>query len=101
MHYLQVNATYEGDWRDGEKNGRGVLQAPEWRYEGDWRADRREGRGVIKGQRVEFSGEWKENVASKGEMVITFPNQSVYHGMIDKGYKEGKGVYIFQDGTTY
>lgn len=101
MHYLQLNANYEGEWEGGEKHGKGTLQTPEWRYEGEWRVGRKEGRGVVKGNRAEFNGEFVEDLAWKGQMAMGWVAGGMYRGELDRGLKHGNGMYVYTDGTKY
>jgi hypothetical protein len=38
---------YDGQWRDGKRNGRGVWISAQARYEGEWRDDLEHGQGVV------------------------------------------------------
>jgi len=61
---------YDGEWRDGDFNGRGIfLWANGDSYEGDWRDDMANGNGTL--HRVEsgqtFSGLWPNGGFNQGE----------------------------------
>jgi len=39
---------YEGEWRDGKRNGKGTNTWPDGnKYEGDWKDDKVEGKGIL------------------------------------------------------
>eukprot|EP00808_Paulinella_micropora_P004536 g43591.t1 len=66
---------YEGEFKDGQRNGQGVQTWPFGkRYEGEWKDDKRNGQGVMTlpdGQRYE--GEWKDDKRN-GQGVWTWPD---------------------------
>ena len=67
---------YEGDWRNGNKEGKGIYYFNNGnRYEGDYRNDNKEGKGVFyynSGDRYE--GDWRN------------------------GKRDGKGIYYYNNG---
>ena len=39
--------TYEGEWRDGQRNGNGVFYyADGSKYDGEWKEDKKDGKGI-------------------------------------------------------
>lgn len=40
---------YEGEWKNGKKDGRGVLSVSVTadKYDGEWKADRQDGKGTM------------------------------------------------------
>jgi hypothetical protein len=71
--------TYDGEWKDNKKSGKGVKTLPDGTtYDGEWKDDTRSGKGVetwLSG--TTYDGEWKD------------------------GKKHGKGVKTLPDGRTY
>ena len=73
---LVAGNRYEGEFRDGKRNGKGVLlRADGARYEGDWKNDRMDGQGVF----------WR-------------PDGNRYEGSFAKGRFAGTGVYFYPKG---
>ena len=47
IFYYKSGSRYEGDWRNGNKEGKGIYYYIDGdRYEGDWRNDNMEGNGI-------------------------------------------------------
>lgn len=95
MVYANGNV-YEGVWAEDEKCGFGVM---EWatlgqRYEGEWLADKPHGYGVHV---------WKKDTAKE----LTEANYlrsircNQYHGMWKEGMREGRGRFLYSDGSCY
>ena len=119
------NGRYEGEFRDGKRNGRGVITfASGARYEGEFRDDKRNGRGVItfaSGARYEgefrddkfngrgvytsangdrYDGEHRDDKLN-GRGVITSANGNRYEGEFRDGKRNGRGVITFANGDRY
>ena len=46
--YYNNGDRYEGDWRNGKKEGKGIYYYNNGdRYEGDWRNDKKDGKGIF------------------------------------------------------
>jgi len=70
--------SYDGDWKDGKKDGRGAYKfADGSSYEGEFKDNQREGRGVFK---------WSDGRVYDGEWVA--------------GKKEGRGKFTSADGEV-
>ena len=56
-------SSYEGDFKDGNFHGRGVLVFPDGdRYEGDFKDGNYHGRGVfVAANGKRYAGEWRDN----------------------------------------
>ncbi|MEP0944688.1 MAG: peptidoglycan-binding protein [Rhizobiaceae bacterium] len=84
-------ATYNGDFRKGKMNGRGILQYPNGdRYDGEFQEDQRDGKGIYEWSRGNrYDGQWK-NGKPDGEG--TFLNNGAhYAGSWKNGcFSEGK-----------
>ena len=73
----EAEGTYEGDFLNGEKHGKGIYKATNGtKYEGDYFQGFREGHGTI----YQPTG------------------QIAYTGMLKKGLPHGKGSMISKDG---
>lgn len=52
---------YEGELRDGQPHGWGVLRSPDAKHEGEWKNGKKHGKGVLKfADGDAFEGDWKE-----------------------------------------
>ena len=94
---------YEGEWRDGEPNGHGVLtwSSGEGRYEGEFVNGKFEGQGIVDypdGTHYEggFRGGWYS-----GHGVCNYPSGIRYEGEYDDGNLVGQGTVYFADGTRF
>ena len=73
--------TYEGDWKDDKRDGKGKMKYGDFEYEGDWKDDKRDGKGIAKYLNGEiYEGEWERNMR---------------HG---KGMQKNKNGHITQTG---
>jgi hypothetical protein len=87
--------SYEGDFLDGIREGRGTYLyfASADRYDGEWKVNRKHGIGkMYYNKKGEYQGYW-ENGRRHGEGVFTYPNGDVYSGWWRFGEKEGTGHY--------
>ena len=70
--YVHENGdVYEGEWKDGKKNGVGVLISSEHgdRYEGEWKDGKQNGIGTYKDSSGKIiSGNWKNGDIKKEDM---------------------------------
>ena len=75
---------YEGDWKDGKRQGRGVyVTANGDRYEGDFKDGKKHGRGVLVwGSKSKWAGDR-------------------YEGDFKDDKKHGRGVYVTANGDRY
>ena len=93
---------YEGEWRDGVRNGQGTQILPDGRrYEGEWKDDTRNGWGVFTwpdGGRYE--GEWKDG-SRNGQGTQLFSDGRRYEGEWKDDVWHGKGTLYLPDGTRY
>lgn len=88
------NGRYEGEYRAGKPNGRGVLTlAGGARYEGEFRDGKKSGQGVatsVNGSR--FEGEWRDDKPN-GQGTLKLSNGNTYSGTWTKGcFKQGDRV---------
>lgn len=41
-------STYDGEWKDGKRNGQGVMKYPSGQqYDGEWKNGKKHGRGAV------------------------------------------------------
>ena len=75
--------TYNGDWADDNKHGKGVYRWPNGdSYEGDWVNDKRTGRGVFRwADGDSYEGDWFNSKKKRtGRGVFRWPNGNIYDG---------------------
>jgi hypothetical protein len=80
----KANYTYEGDYKEGEINGKGTLK----NQNGE----------------IIFEGEWKDNLLHKGtvKMPLKFNEEIIsYVGTINNGVPDGTGVNNYPNGDVY
>ena len=96
------NGRYEGEFRDGKRNGRGVITfASGARYEGEFRDDKFNGRGVYTSANGDrYDGEHRDDKLN-GRGVITSANGNRYEGEFRDGKRNGRGVITFANGNRY
>ncbi len=106
MADLPEETIYIGQWHNGRPDGAGFfIYSPddpqqEGRYEGQVKDGKRDGSGEMffpDGSR--YRGEFKDD-RYEGYGVFSFPDGSSYEGtFVDNNY-EGYGIYTFPDGST-
>lgn len=90
---------YEGEWKDGQRNGRGVLIWAGNRYEGDFRNGHRTGHGVLlRADGLRYDGEWLDD-RIQGNGVLTWPDGQRYEGPFEKDAFHGRGVVSYLNGN--
>eukprot|EP00483_Globobulimina_turgida_P000005 UN00005 len=91
--------TFEGEFMDGKKNGKGVyfwkdLQAT---YDGEWSMDTRKGDGKFTySDGSHYEGEWDNNYRS-GKGTYIYANGDSYCGEYINGQREGQGIYSYKE----
>ena len=93
---------YEGEFRNGKKDGRGTYTWPSGQcYEGEFLGDEKHGRGVLTlydGERYE--GEF-ENGKWHGHGTYTWPSGQYYKGEFRNNDRHGTGTQTWQNGKRY
>jgi len=101
IYYVANGNRYEGEFRDGKYNGRGIYYWTDGdRYEGEYRDDKRNGRGIAyhaNGDRYE--GEWRDG-KKHGRGIAYRANGNRYEGEFRDG-QEGRGISYFANGDRY
>ncbi|TNV84258.1 hypothetical protein FGO68_gene3433 [Halteria grandinella] len=96
--------TYEGEWRDGQKNGQGKETFADGRtYEGEFKDDKKCGYGygkyICEDGRV-YEGEFK-NGKQNGQGKMTQADCETYEGGWKEGNRHGKGKVVYPNGEAY
>lgn len=113
MEYAATGNVYEGQWRRGQRHGRGefVDQTAQTKYTGDFRANRRHGSGItvdtnnksntsnghgednkeLQRPRWEHRGTYQEDVFHGDGRFVDFRQQLIYSGPFVRGLKQGTG----------
>jgi len=94
--------TYEGEWRDGNRDGKGrYVSVSGWYYEGGWKENKKHGQGkyVRKDGNV-YEGEWLDGKRN-GEGKYTCANDYVYQGQWKDDKRNGPGKIVREDGSSY
>ncbi len=96
---------YHGEWKDDKRNGRGIeyLENGNKFYDGMWKNDKREGKGISYKlslfENKAYDGEWK-NAMKNGKGISYLPNgEKSYEGEWKDNYRNGKGVEYFYNGN--
>ena len=95
--------TYTGEWKDNKKNGYGIetCHEDESVYEGEFVNGEKEGKGVLKFKDGSYySGNFK-NSKFDGEGQFNWPDGKKYVGEFREGKIHGKGEYTWPDGNRY
>ena len=84
---------FEGQYKDGEREGFGILMEEEYVYKGSWKANNINGIGTITyADGRKYEGEWRDN-KSHGKGKLTLVDGSTYEGDFKNGLKEGIGKF--------
>jgi hypothetical protein len=102
---LEDGSRYEGEWRWGQRCGRGrevfcgTSSEMGWRYEGQYDRDRFHGRGTaVWSDGSRYEGEWRWGLRW-GRGVDTSPGgRQVYEGQFERGTFSGAGTMMVRDG---
>jgi len=94
------NDKYEGEWKNGKRDGYGLFVSEDGTYDGMWVNDKQTGSGTkewVEGDR--YVGDWEGN-RRYGYGVYTWPSGSMYDGYW-KTVMHGYGNYAWYDGRVY
>ena len=95
---------YIGGWKEDKFNGYGRLISMNGDYyEGEWMNGIIQGNGKYYNKKEEYTyiGEFKENKFNGKGKITYYKSNMKYEGNFEKGFKEGKGKLIFEDGSYY
>ncbi len=93
---------YKGEFKNGLKNGFGIMNFKTGaRYEGMWRDGRFEGRGLYVWEDTlkKYEGNWFKGMRH-GEGILILPNGEKYDGMFAENKKHGSGWWKFTHGKV-
>ena len=99
--YYPNNSIYKGEIKNLLKNGKGEYLTETETYNGDFKDDQKEGKGLLTYKDgTEYNGEFKKNkLNGKGE--ITWPDGTFYSGEISNNIVHGKGYLKGSNAHTY
>ncbi|CDW78312.1 UNKNOWN [Stylonychia lemnae] len=123
--YKCSGAIYNGEWKQGFRYGKGLMQWPDGaKYEGEWELGRAYGRGIFthtKGEiydgqwindkahgygvyvhsnGAKYEGMWRQDL-QHGQGKESWPDGSLFTGEYADGKKNGRGKYLWVDGASY
>lgn len=99
---LATGDVYEGQWKDGQPEGRGVYTFADGRvYDSQWVGGKMHGAGRISyGYSNEFDGEFRQGRAH-GHGTRLYADGDLFNGEYVHGKREGHGTYRFANGDTF
>lgn len=93
--------SYEGDTLNGAKHGIGRLRMNGSTYEGEFREDQKHGQGVLTwDDGRQYRGQFEDG-KFHGSAVMTWPDGRKYSGQYVDDRKHGEGTFSWQDGRRY
>ncbi len=100
--YVTSTSTYEGDWKDDQKNGNGTTTFTNGdKYVGEYKDDKIEGQGTFTyADGNKYVGQYKAG-KKDGYGTYYWPNGERYEGYWKADNREGEGTAIHSDGTSY
>eukprot|EP00986_Skeletonema_menzelii_P012298 scaffold6723_cov73-Skeletonema_menzelii.AAC.1 len=101
--WMCSNGTYEGEWKNGLRNGVGTFK---WTsgssYEGEWKDNKKHGRGTYKwSDGRSYEGEWKDNNFHGKGIEKNSDGSVLYDGEWKDDMFHGKGTYNYENGDIY
>jgi len=98
---MSVGETYEGECKNGKRDGKGKLTYLSGDvYEGYWKDDMFNGQGKFIDRYGIYEGEFK-NGQQNGKGKLIYANGNIYEGEFKDGQFNGKGKIIFAQGGFY
>ena len=93
---------YNGDYKNGLKEGKGKEKNSKFEYEGEYKNDKLNGKGKIKfnQKNCEYEGDFKNNNIF-GYGIFKWENGEIYEGNLNNGCISGRGKYTYPDGQIY
>jgi len=95
---------YEGEWKDNNRDGKGFMRYPGplgMSYDGQWKDDKRHGNGRMNyGYGKEYNGEW-ENDKANGQGKMSYEKGDKYDGEWKDDKRHGRGKYTYKTGDEY
>ena len=102
-YYFPTGTTYSGELLNGLRHGFGRLESPneEINYEGNWKNGLKNGHGIMNKKGSIYEGNWKDGfIDGKGK--LTWKSGNIYKGEFIKGKIDGDGYMIwFNENKKY
>lgn len=99
-YVFSVGTSYEGDFKNDDFDGSGIMTEPGVRYEGAWKAGRKSGRGVLSTMNGDrYDGDFTDD-AMTGRGVLVLSDGRKYEGALKDGIPEGQGTLTDPAGSV-
>ena len=100
--YFSNGSIYIGQWKNGLKEGYGVLAWPDGsRYEGSFLNDKANGVGKLTHAEGDiYEGHWSDDKAN-GQGTYLYADGRIYKGNWSNDKQHGRGIEIWPDGVKY
>ena len=102
-YFFPNGTTYTGELLNGFRHGFGKFESPkeELSYEGNWKNGLKNGHGVMKKKGSTYEGNWKDGfIDGKGK--LTWKSGNIYKGDFKMGKMDGNGYMIwFNENKKY
>ena len=95
---------YEGNYKDGKLNGKGIYKYKNILYVGDFDNNIRQGKGELITKDYYYKGEFNNNKINgygKINFIYSADGKSEYEGFFKEGIIEGKGIIKWNNGNVY
>ena len=100
IHIFDEDTAYEGEWKNGKKEGFGELITKDYTYNGHFKNDEFNGFGQITSPSATLLG-FFVNGNIRGEVNVIFNSGEEYFGYYNGGHREGFGRNQFKDKSYY
>ena len=102
-YYFPTGTIYSGELLNGLRHGYGQFESPneEIKYEGNWKNGLKNGHGIMKKKGCTYDGNWKDGfIDGKGK--LTWKSGNLYKGDFTKGKIDGDGYMLwFNENKKY
>ena len=102
-YYFPTGTIYSGELLNGLRHGYGTFESPneEINYEGNWKNGLKNGHGIMTKKGSKYEGNWKDGfIDGKGK--LTWKSGNIYKGEFIKGKIDGDGYMIwFNENKKY
>ena len=94
--------SYMGEWSDNKFNGFGIYKyvTENATYQGNWVDGFQHGEGLYKSPQFYYNGQWDKGWMD-GDGVLVFNNGDKYEGTVHENFIDGIGCYTFTNGNRY
>lgn len=94
--YESKSGKYDGDWKSGEWDGKGTYVWGGQKYIGDWKNGKRDGKGIFYlADGSVYEGEWKDDKRQGRGVFNNKRSDAIYDGEFRNGSPDGKGKMTF------